>query len=1412
MHLSSLYIDGFGPFEDSLISEFTEGLNLVVAEDEPAAVALRDFIWSVIFGFETDNDGVDVLETPTRRASGGFLGFESPDGPVTVARYRRAGADSSDPQAGLVTITGPAESLDQIVGRVERKKFRRLVQIDAREITAFREVVRRQIAQTFAEKAREAAEAEAVLREAGGQIDVPTIEEIMDEMRIARDYQVARSDNLARSVKGVGRRLRGSRRREARLKILEQVRPTWNTMLELQRQMDDLPRLPYISDDPIGSLEGVTAGHAEAQAQLDAAKAAEKAKSSELDELRPSEEEAARHREIHELVPAREDHARQLDAIGEAEKEFRGAEADLEADLSEIGEEWSAQRVREFAAAVDPADIREHDGAIQQAADALGSAEQDNTLALDANAEFAEDWSATQTAIQQLGDVPADEESDLALSLRTLRSLKSAALAIACKKNVIADLQVKRSDARRLGSGVSRIVMQAQSITSAAFLLVGLIVWGTAKIAGDNPVQRTGMVMIGAGIVGVIFAAMFLWLQGHPTFGRSVIRRDGYAKVAQQTADSSGQDAAAVWLSSSLTLITAPAKALISIVRWTVTRASRALFRLKRGDSSANLTVEVQSSNIDEATSQDSAGEDEKLSEVATETRSPSTIMGFLRRFIQIERRDADNADVVAGVSDETSDEDEEPESDDPGSEVDKEKASAAMEEAEASIPVELREAQKRNDGARGRIGSLLARVSKFAGETEDQSDEEILSEMSEDGIWTASSQKRRPFAMRLVSSLRASVNRARSTSPPVSEDDEDEESDDEAASSTEVAEEERSEVAGESEVEEDPAAESDAPEVQEEAKAASEDEMADSAVGDPDEAAVEAESANEPAGGGVEEPATAAEEPSKVVPEPAEAVVDAVKREPGDETPVVDGAEESHVAEVVAEVAAYEFGDPIEALDEALGTATRELDALTDEFEKLVAQYAESLGPQDAGGRPPMTVELIDHATMETERQITTLREAAELRSKLKDLEVKREESQKAVAGADDQLREATASSEAVLDKWVQWLREVGLDTDLDPDGVHNLSKALDPVRVRISAVEILQEKLEGLQASAGELEDRVRRAADVSEHDDLAVAFDAIESGAKAATALEEKLSDLEETLRSLAERTSEAEIEVNRADSLLRATLDEIGAEDEGHFRELIEGAAKRRRLSDELDRMRIDTPLLTGVDSAGLDEELRTVLREQAEAELAELPGHIDRLQTQLASLERDLTQSETELAGMPEMPDEDAGDDAMSAAASRDAMPALLRRPLGRSAMQAATRNIERFTAGKYRGFSTVASEDGESIVGYKVVDANGRVDDPEESEAASVFMALRVALIENYVDRSASVPAAILDVPASDDPDAAREIVSGVLALSETVQVVCISSDPAASGRFAAAAERGQVNLVDAIRLDSPFRKVSGEN
>jgi uncharacterized protein YhaN len=514
----------------------------------------------------------------------------------------------------------------------------------------------------------------------------------------------------------------------------------------------------------------------------------------------------------------------------------------------------------------------------------------------------------------------------------------------------------------------------------------------------------------------------------------------------------------------------------------------------------------------------------------------------------------------------------------------------------------------------------------------------------------------------------------------------------------------------------------------------------------------------------------------------------------------------------MVAQEVTYEFGDPIEALDEVLAMATRELDALTGEFDKLSAQYAESLGRQDGGSYPPMTVELIEHAMMETERQTTTLRDAAEIRSQLASLEEKREEAQTAVDEAEEQLREATAAMETVRDQWVQWLSEAGLATDLDPNGVRKISEALDPVRVHISAVEILREKLDGLQARSVELEARVRQAADVSEHDDLAAAFYAMESGGQAATALERKLAGLEETLRSLAARTSEAEMDMSRADSLLRDTLGDVGAEDESHFRELIEGAAKRRQLADELDRMRIETPLLTGVDSAGLDEELRTIPQEQIEAELAELPGHIERLQSQLASLEQDFTQAETELAGMPEMPDQDAEGEGRDGAAGRDAMPALLRRPLGRSAMQAATRNLERFTAGKYRGLSTVASEDGGSIAGYKVADANGKVDDPEESEAASVFMALRLALIEDYFDRSASVPAAILDVAAPDDPEAAQAVVSGLMALSETIQVVCISSDPAASGRFAAAAGGGQINLVDAIRLDSPFRRVSGGN
>jgi len=228
LFLNSLYIVGFGPFRDAMIGDFKPGFNLVVTKDEQSARALRAFIWSVLFGFGTagsaENDGT----------YGGLLGFESDEGPVTVSRYSRMGSVDLSGEGGLVTVTGADRNLEQLVGTANPQTLCSIYSIDPAGLGRFRDIVKFQIAQTLAEIARLAAEEESAARQAAGFPDrPPSIYEIMEKMRANRSLQIARVDNLQRSVIGVGRRLRSARKRGARLDLLTELRPGRNKMLEL---------------------------------------------------------------------------------------------------------------------------------------------------------------------------------------------------------------------------------------------------------------------------------------------------------------------------------------------------------------------------------------------------------------------------------------------------------------------------------------------------------------------------------------------------------------------------------------------------------------------------------------------------------------------------------------------------------------------------------------------------------------------------------------------------------------------------------------------------------------------------------------------------------------------------------------------------------------------------------------------------------------------------------------------------------------------------------------------------------------------------------------------------------------------------------------------------------------------------
>ena len=158
MFLNSLYIDGFGPFRDALIGDFKPGFNLVVTKDEQSTRALRAFIWSVLFGFGTaesvENNGT----------YGGFLGFESDEGQVTVSRYSRMGSVDLSGEGGLVTVTGADRNLEKLVGTANSQMLRSVCSIDPADVEQFRDVIKFQIAQTVAEATRLAAEEESAAR------------------------------------------------------------------------------------------------------------------------------------------------------------------------------------------------------------------------------------------------------------------------------------------------------------------------------------------------------------------------------------------------------------------------------------------------------------------------------------------------------------------------------------------------------------------------------------------------------------------------------------------------------------------------------------------------------------------------------------------------------------------------------------------------------------------------------------------------------------------------------------------------------------------------------------------------------------------------------------------------------------------------------------------------------------------------------------------------------------------------------------------------------------------------------------------------------------------------------------------------------------------------------------------------
>jgi len=1458
--LNSLYIDGYGPFRDALIGDFRPGFNLVVTKDEQSARALRAFIWSVLFGFGSTGS------TATKNGTyGGFLGFESDEGPVTVSRYSRMGSVDLSGEGGLVTVTGADRNLEQLVGTANPQQLRSIYSIDPADFERFRNVVKFQIAQTLAEIARVAAEEESAARQAAGFADrPPSIYEIMEEMRAGRSLQIARVDNLQRSVIGVGRRLRSARKRQARLELLTELRPAWNSMLELQRQMSELPRLPYMGDDPLISLEMASSSLSMARSKAEAARVTEEQRVEAIEAIQPSDDELAELAEIESLLDGRQEFEQLVANAEETEAKLKTSRAGLESHLSQIEGGWTVERAQKFAAEVVPADIELHSIAMSESESAHANAQKElqgvSTELGKAEAEVA----SAEMRLSQLSDVAEDVPEELESRLDILNRLKANLLAITTKRAEVASIEVKRTEAGRIGSGLSHMLVMAQMGVSGLFALTGIIIWAAALIAHDSMTARTGLVMLGAGLVGTAFGATYLQLQRRP---RMKVLLEPDVKAAQRPTTIKGHLLRAVQVSGATivsTVQTYQAKRAAKATEQGLTGAEPGATPIAAAKRSPFGIKEIISrfSNpkSNAASSESESGLAVEATAASASTKLRIIVMSLVGKLAKMNSEPAEpttssNEAIVGDDVDEM--------------------------EAEPTEASDL-ETSKSPFG----IMKLISKITSMRGgspSVEDSEDTRDESEDSDDEEADESSTevdeletKQSPFSIMNLIGKFISSRKSEDVSSE-SEDDADEEDPDDllAAISAEITEEETSSEDDEEVADSIARAQSDVPDDLKEAQERAEEEskpgllngllarimsarqsqqpddddivgeMSDDAVEasssfsgllgalisrirKPGEQAVVAADTNPEAGVEVEESASAAKsdettaEGSEVA-EVGDANADdkvvesedanAGSNETDDAAPVASEADAPKAAESVAEDESqsnsFEIDDPQKALDHSVARASLQVEQLEAEVDRLLGIYAASVD-QKKEHFGTVTPETIGYEIARTERRAARRSELEERRTEVEALKQAVIAAQSEVNAKRDRTAETSGAVTHAQEGWQEWLFGVDLDTEMSVTQVRRVLDTLDPIRSQVTACEDLEQQVAKLRGDADRIEARIRNLADSSLDESVSIdlCFRSLERVAIGANSRISRVADMTTELRTLEKERAEADAEWSEVDFKMQSVLDEAGAADEMEFRSLVEGSAKRKELSSQLERLRYETPLITGIDAAELKADLKSINHERAHAELAELPERIDRLHAQLSLLEQDMADGETELAHLPEIP-EDVERNLESGRHTPPPMTSILGRPLSDQIIAASVRFLKMLTGDAYDGIEMITASDGRNTIGYSVVDREGNVSDPREVDSSALFMALRAGAAQIYGAAAGSVPMVLNDFFGSLEPADSRIAMGGLAALAANQQVICVTSDARAGARFAVLGNPDQIHLVDATDLESPFKEVA---
>ncbi|MFH1350061.1 MAG: AAA family ATPase [Pseudomonadota bacterium] len=401
----------------------------------------------------------------------------------------------------------------------------------------------------------------------------------------------------------------------------------------------------------------------------------------------------------------------------------------------------------------------------------------------------------------------------------------------------------------------------------------------------------------------------------------------------------------------------------------------------------------------------------------------------------------------------------------------------------------------------------------------------------------------------------------------------------------------------------------------------------------------------------------------------------------------------------------------------------------------------------------------------------------------------------------AEKALEYAKSEAQLAEDRWLEWLKERGLDPDLSPDGALEALSLIETCREQVHYLNQIRAKIESLENTKGHYISMANAALlagnreGVRDEEVLIAVHDLIRDFLEAEQAFQKKDLLMNEV------KVSQASIErlrgqISELKQEITSLMESGGAKDEDLFIKRAETFEKRRSLKDDMERSEDNIRRLTGIQG-----EIDPLLDKLSVTSLEELEKDKIRLERDLSELDVSLDYDKREQARLEEQARQLINDERISILRSEEESlkeelalfaeewsvarfaGALIRMSRARyererqpEVIREAGHFFQQLTLGRYP--SIVAPIDQGRIEVICQDNSRKEIGQLSRGTAEQLFLSLRFGFIREFSKTSESLPIIMDEILVNFDPLRAKAAVKAILELSRQNQILFFTCHP----------------------------------